>query len=81
MNLARALGDVNFRYFRFFFQIEDVPDYKGGEENAIIIINNNIINIIHMDAINPYLVQCAVHGRTGDFFWDAGSAVWIWTDQ
>ena len=51
----------------------------------IIILNNNIIivyvEIIHMDAINPYLVQCAVHGRTGDCFWDAGSAVWIWTDQ
>ena len=55
---ARA-GGCEFSLFSiFFFQIEDVPDYKGGEENAIIIINNNIINIIHMDAINPYLVQC-----------------------
>ena len=86
MNHRAHAGGCEFSLFSiFFFQIEDVPDYKGGEENAIIILNNNIIivyvEIIHMDAINPYLVQCDVHGRTGDCFWDAGSAVWIWTDQ
>ena len=64
MNRARAGGRAFSLFSIFFFQIGDVPDYKGGEENAIIIIlNNNIIivyvEIIHMDASNPYLVQCA----------------------
>ena len=42
MNIARTLGDANFRWISIFFQTQDVPAGRCG--NSLFEIRNNVMH-------------------------------------